>query len=93
MFVKRVKDPALAEEIVTLAQMLENKGLKKGLKQGLEKGRAEGRAEMLLRLLRAKFGKVPTRTTTRVKSADEATLDRWAERILTARTLAETLGD
>lgn len=88
-FVKRVKDPALAEEIVTLAQMLENKGLKKGLKQG----RAEGRAEMLLRQLRAKFGKVPARTTTRVKAADEATLDRWAERILTARTVAETLGD
>ena len=96
-FVKRVKDPALAEEIVTLAQMLENKGLKKGLKQGLEKGleqgRAEGRAEMLLRQLRTKFGKVPARTTARVKAADEATLDRWAERILTARTVAETLGD
>ena len=98
-FLKRVEDPALAEEIVTLAQMYENRGLKKGLQKGLQKGLEKGlqqglqkgRADALLRLLQKKFGKVPARAATRVKAADEATLDRWLEQILTAGTLAEAL--
>lgn len=95
-FLERVEEPALAEEIVTLAQMFENRGRKKGLQEGLqkglEKGLQKGRAETLLRLLQKKFAKVPPRVATRVKAADEATLDRWLDQVLTAHTLAEALG-
>ena len=99
-FLERVEEPALAEEIVTLAQMFENRGrkkglqegLQKGLEKGLQKGLQKGRAETLLRLLQKKFAKVPPRVATRVKAADEATLDRWLDQVLTAHTLAEALG-
>jgi hypothetical protein len=90
-FLERVEEPALAEEIVTLAQMFENRGIKKGLAKGLAKGLQKGRALTLLRLLEKKFGKVPSRAATRVKAADEATLDRWTDQVLTAGTLAEAL--
>jgi hypothetical protein len=52
-----------------------------------EAGRREGEAEMLLRLLRVRFGTVPTEVTTRVTTADPETLLRWSERVLSAPTL------
>jgi hypothetical protein len=52
-----------------------------------EEGRREGEAEMLLRLLRLRFGSVPTEVTTRVTTADPETLLRWSERVLSAPTL------
>ena len=42
---------------------------------------------MLLRLLRLRFGTVPTEVTTRVTTADPETLLRWSERVLSAPTL------
>jgi hypothetical protein len=44
---------------------------------------------MLLRLLQKRFGAVPAATRKRVLAAAIADLDRWAERILDAATLAE----
>ena len=74
------------------------KGLKQGLKQGLERGREEGRQaglvagkrETLLQLLATKFGTLPGETTLRVQSMgslDE--LDRYLDRLLTAKSLDE----
>jgi hypothetical protein len=60
-----------------------------GEAKGKALGRAEGRAEMLLRLLQKRFGAVPAATRKRVLAAAIADLDRWAERILDAATLAE----
>lgn len=85
--------PALTEEFVTLAEQLREEGLRKGLKKGRVEGRVEGRAATLLTLLQAKFGRVSARTSARVKAADEATLDRWTVRVLTATTIAEALDD
>lgn len=63
------------------------KGIAKGIEKGIATGIATGRAEMLIRQLRFKFGRVPVRVSSRVKAADVATLDRWAERVLIASTL------
>jgi hypothetical protein len=58
-----------------------------GRAEGREAGRRESEAEMLLRLLRLRFGSVPTEVTTRVTTADPETLLRWSERVLSAPTL------
>jgi hypothetical protein len=47
----------------------------------------------LLRLLRARFGELPPDAAARVEAADVATLEGWAERLLSAKTLAEVLED
>jgi flagellar biosynthesis/type III secretory pathway protein FliH len=62
-------------------------GREAGRAEGREAGRREGEAEMLLRLLRLRFGTVPTEVTTRVTTADPETLLRWSERVLSAPTL------
>jgi predicted transposase YdaD len=58
-----------------------------GRAEGRLEGRREGEAEMLLRLLRLRFGSVPSEVTTRVTTADPETLLRWSERVLSSPTL------
>src|SRR5512140_610176 len=50
---------------------------------------AEGERSLLLRQLRARFGELPATVVARVESADAAVLERWGERVLSAKTLAE----
>jgi len=47
--------------------------------------------KLLLRLLRARFGDLPEVAVARVNAADAAQLDLWAERVLSAPTLADVL--
>jgi hypothetical protein len=54
-------------------------------------GREEGERSMLLRLLRSRFGELPAATLARIEAADLADIERWAEHILGARTLADVL--
>ena len=46
---------------------------------------------MLLRLLHSRFGELPAAAVARIEAADIADLERWGERILGARTLADVL--
>ena len=55
----------------------------------IEEGRKEGERGILLRLLRSRFGELSAADVARVEAADGAELERWSERILRARTLAE----
>jgi hypothetical protein len=41
---------------------------------------------MLLYLLAARFGEVPAEMLARVEAADQGVLERWAVRVLTAKT-------
>ena len=61
------------------------------IEQGERKGLLRGRREMLLRLLRTRFGDLPETVTMRVNAADVAQLDAWADRVLSAPTLADVL--
>ena len=54
-------------------------------------GRAEGERSLLLRQLRSRFGDLPAAVVARIEVADIADIERWGERILGARTLAEVL--
>jgi hypothetical protein len=70
-------DRGLEKDVMTLAERLRNEGS------------ARGRAEMLLKLLTLKFGPPSEDVRSRVQRADEPTLDRWAERVLTAGSVDE----
>lgn len=50
-----------------------------------------GRAEMLLQLIAARFGSVPTEVSARIKAARRSALDQWALRVLTAKTPEEVV--
>ena len=96
-------EPEVKEAIVSLAENLRKlgreEGMEKGLQKGLQKGRQEGRqegrqqgrAETVLKLLQLKFGRLPAATTTRVRAASEAELERWTERVLTGTSAADVL--
>jgi flagellar biosynthesis/type III secretory pathway protein FliH len=58
-----------------------------GIEKGLEQGRVQGQAELLQRLLTLKFGAVPAEVAARVASATDEEVARWAERVLSAKTL------
>ena len=64
-------------------------GVKQGLEQGLERERM-----LLLRLLRRRFGADMNGTTEqRIRAASAEQVEVWAERVLSAATLAELLAD
>lgn len=67
--------------------------IEQGIEQGIKQGVQRGEARMLLSLLRLRFGELPDAVQQRIESADADTLLHWSERVLTARTLAEVLGD
>jgi hypothetical protein len=58
-------------------------------REGRAEGRTEGRADTLLRLLNRRFGLLPAGTEPRVRAASAAELERWTDRILEAKTLAD----
>jgi len=62
---------------------------KSELKAARQEGRQQGRAAVLARLLQLKFGPLAEATQQRLAQAGEAQLDAWAERILSAHSLAE----
>jgi len=55
-------------------------------------GRTEGRAETILRQMGKRFGPLPAEIEQRVRSATLPELERWTDRILDAKTLAEVFG-
>jgi hypothetical protein len=81
------------EGLVTVLDEIELRGERKGKREGERKGKRKGREEMLLKLLAARFGEVPAEVVARVEAADQRALDRWAVRVLTAKTPEGVLDD
>jgi hydroxymethylglutaryl-CoA reductase len=62
--------------------------------QLIQKGVQQGERALLLRLLRKRFGRqVDTNAEQRLATASAEQIDLWAERVLSAVTLAELLAD
>jgi len=80
--------PERNDIVSTLAEKL----LEQGEKKGLEKGRTEGYRALVRRLIELKFGTLDCVTIARLESADEAALERFSERVLTATNVDEVLG-
>ena len=80
---------------MTIAEQWKQQGRMEGLREGEARGRTEGRAEgrndILNRLLTKRFGRdiFDIRMQERLRNATPEQLDRWAERILDARTVEE----
>ena len=81
----------VSEDANEVAMSLRKQWVDEGRAEGREEGRAEGRAEVVLKQLQLKFGPLPEATRERVRNASVEELDRWAERILSAPSLDETL--
>jgi hypothetical protein len=64
---------------------------RKGIRKGIREGKREGQSALLKALLEERFGPLPATVLAKLAAATEADLDRWARRILRARTLAATL--
>ena len=64
---------------------------KKALAKGHAKGLAEGQTRILLKQLSVRFGKLSASAERRVREASAPERERWAGRLLGARTLAEVL--
>jgi hypothetical protein len=62
-------------------------GLEQGVRQGLEQGVQQGQRALLLDQLQTKFGSTEEPVRRLIDAADEQTLKRYAQRILTAVTL------
>ncbi len=72
------------EEFVSMADWLRE--------QGREQGRTEGERAILLKQLRMRFGVPEEAVLERVRVAGLDQIEKWAELVLTARTLEEVLG-
>ena len=62
-------------------------GMELGLERGRQEGRLEGEAAILLRQIDRKFGTPSAVVQELIASADQDTLLRWSERILTAENI------
>ncbi|MGB3965649.1 MAG: DUF4351 domain-containing protein, partial [Planctomycetota bacterium] len=62
---------------------------RESLAEGETRGETKGRIATLLRLLGRRFGALPATITRRVQAASSTDLDRWTDRTLDAKTLAE----
>jgi hypothetical protein len=72
---------AIIEALMSTAEKLRE--------QGRAEGGAEGKAAIVLKLLTLKLGQLSAADTKRVRTAKEEDLDAWAERVLSATTLAQ----
>lgn len=77
------------DTIMSTLERTYQKGRQEGRQQGHQEGQARGKAESLLRLLQRRFGPLPADLTERVTAAGNDELDRWTDRVLDVRTLAE----
>ena len=73
-------------------QQLVGIGIEKGKKEGQKEGRQEEARAILRKQLARRFGKLPTWANARLKRADTAQLEAWAEAIFDAASLEELLG-
>ncbi|MBK5929081.1 DUF2887 domain-containing protein [Halochromatium salexigens] len=69
------------------------KGEKIGEKIGEKKGKAEAKVGTLCRLLRRRFGPLPTWAKQRITAAPEAQLDAWLDGIFDASGVEDLLGE
>lgn len=85
---KYVFRSAFARKYIALG---EKKGQEKGEKKGEKRGELKGRAAMLTRQLTLRFGPLDPAAQRTIKRASISELDEIGERLLTARSLQESL--
>jgi hypothetical protein len=108
MVVRALADRALAQaELIRTLEMqkhpeiqrIHKKGLDEGHKKGLDEGRKKAFDEittkvrlMFVRLMRVRFGEIPSAALLRIDRADADTLDAWANKVASASCIDDVLG-
>ena len=82
---QRFPDPAMKNKFVSTAQQLRN--------EGRAEGKAEGKVATLLRQIARRFGAPGPDVVARLHGATADDLDRWADRILDATSLADLFAE
>jgi flagellar biosynthesis/type III secretory pathway protein FliH len=93
---QKEEDMFLAESKARYAaweQRVRGEGIKEGKKAGIKAGKKEGEREIVRKLLTLRFGPLSADAERRLRRASLATLERWAERVLTAKKLADVITD
>ena len=86
-------DEEQKKPFVSKADSLLMRGRKEGREEGREEGRREERRALVIRQLTLRFGELPAAVRSRLDAADADQLSTWAERLVTASSLEEVLGD
>lgn len=86
-------EPGIKENYATLYERILREGEARVIEKGIEQGIERGEATVVERLLRLKFGELPADVRARVAQAKSAELERWAERILCADSIALVFED
>ncbi|MBB3192578.1 DUF4351 domain-containing protein [Halomonas cerina] len=76
-----------------LAERLRSEGMQQGMQQGVQQGRQEGEQTLLRKQLVRRFGPLDADTEQRLQQATTDELERWAENLLDAQSLAEVFGE
>jgi predicted transposase YdaD len=84
---RRIREtiPETENVIMTIADQL--------LEKGMQRGRQEGYRTLVRRQIALKFGPLDASAVARLDSADEAALERYSERVLTATSIDDVLGE
>ncbi len=64
-------------------------GMEKGLEKGFQQGLHEGEATFLIRLLKLRFEKIPSKYKRQIQQADHSTLLLWGERVFDADSIED----
>jgi predicted transposase YdaD len=87
----------MAKEEQRMVSKAAEEYMAQGRAEGLSEGRTEAtrqtEARILLRLLETKFGSLPSPLRSRVLQASLSELELWLERVLSASSIEEVLGD
>lgn len=87
---ERIAGPEAKDTVMTAGERLIQQGEVRGLQKGRQEGRQEGERALLLRLLRKRFGNaVDGEVERRLEAASGEQIEIWAERVLSATTIAE----
>jgi hypothetical protein len=85
-----VQDEATRQEVVKMRKTGAEALMERGAQQGAQKAGLLTRRQTLVRLLRKRFGSVPSEVVSVVEASNDVDqLDNWLDRLVTARTLEE----
>jgi hypothetical protein len=84
-------------EIMGLSNILREEGRQEGIQQGIQegirKGIQHGRYSLLVRILTHRFGPLPDWAIQQISSAPSEQLDRWADRVLEAKSIQGVMAE
>jgi hypothetical protein len=85
---------ATPEEMMTIAEIQQQveEARQKLRGEGQRQGERQGERRLVLRLLRTRFGELPSAIVARVEAAEPEVLEAWSEQVLTAQSLDEVFG-